>query len=468
MVGTISNASHGPERVSDRSKFAGTAIYESGAVIDPDTVMSKIVRRTIPLLAAGFVAAYLDRVNIGFAALTMNEELNFSPEFFGWGAGVFFIGYCLFEAPSNYVLHRVGARIWIARIMVSWGVISAMMAVVWSGASFVALRFLLGVSEAGFAPGVILYLTYWIPAERRARVLGAFLFAVPLSSVIGAPLSGLVLSTMDGVANLSAWRWLFIVEAVPSILLGILVFFCLTDRPVEAAWLQPDERLWLKARLEADARDSESDEGHWRVLRDPQVILLGFAYFGVVGSLYGLNFWLPQIIDAFGYGVVASGLLTAVPYACGGLAMIAWGRRSDRRNERVKHTVFAAIFSCIGLFASSFSSEPVWSMAFLSLAATGTLASMPAFWSLSTMRLGAADAAVGIAVINSIGNLAGFVGPYLVGWIKSATGDFSSALLILALGPLFTAGAVFWIGQSATAIAQNKVGDRVTHRPPRA
>jgi ACS family tartrate transporter-like MFS transporter len=421
-------------------------ISEDAAAIDADLLFSKITRRSVPLLVAGFVAAYLDRVNIGFAALTMNKELGFSAEFFGWGAGVFFLGYCLFEAPSNYILQSVGARLWIARIMVSWGIVSALMALTQDGAGFVTLRFLLGVAEAGFAPGVILYLTYWIPTERRARIFGAFLIAVPLSSVIGAPLSGLVLAKMDGIAQMSAWRWLFIVEAIPSILLGVAVFFCLADRPKSATWLTSRERLWLQAHLDDDGVAVDSGKSHWRALRDPRVILLGFAYFGVVASLYGLSFWLPQIIDAFGYGVLISGLLTAIPYACGALAMVLWGRRSDRRRERVRHTAAAAIIASLGLVASALSPSPVASMLALSAAAMGTLASMPVFWSLSTAHLTPADAAVGVAVINSIGNLAGFVGPYLMGWVKASTGDFSYALLALALGPLLTA-AVIWGGR---------------------
>jgi ACS family tartrate transporter-like MFS transporter len=445
-------------------------ISECTDAIDADRLFSKITRRSIPLLVAGFVAAYLDRVNIGFAALTMNKELGFSAEFYGWGAGVFFIGYCLFEAPSNYVLHRVGARLWLARIMLSFGAISALMAFVWDGASFVVLRFLLGVAEAGFAPGVILYLTYWVPADRRARILSVFLIAVPLSSVIGAPLSGAILATMDGVAHMSAWRWLFIVEAVPSVLLGGVGLFYLTDRPNAATWLTQKERVWLQARLESERLAAESAENHWRALRDPRVIVLGLAYIGVVISLYGLNFWLPQIINAFGYNAPLSSLLNAMPYACGALAMILWGRRSDRTRERVWHTSIGALVASLGLIGAAYSQAPIAAMLFLSIAATGTLAAMPTFWSLSTAYLTPAEAAVGVAVINSIGNLAGFVGPYLVGWIKTATGDFSYALLALALGPLFTAAAVLLLGRGRPAdSAQGELGDDgVTLRLPRA
>jgi MFS transporter, ACS family, tartrate transporter len=458
----------GTERVVEQSSRAETTLSERKSAIDPDQLISRIERRLIPLLTAGFVAAYLDRVNIGFAALTMNVELGFTPEFFGGAAGVFFIGYCLFEAPSNYILHRVGARLWLARIMVSWGVVSALMALVWNGASFVGLRFLLGIAEAGFAPGVILYLTYWIPHERRARVLGAFLFAVPLSSVIGAPLSGIILTTMDNVGGLSAWRWLFIVEAVPSIVLGVLTYFFLTDRPRDAKWLKAEERAWLQERLAADMGAEQSAENPWRALRDPRVILLGFAYFGVVVALYGFSFWLPQIIDAFGFDILIASLLTAMPYACGAIAMILWGRRSDRRCERVRHTVAAAALASVGLTLSAFSVSPVASMVFLSIAATGTLASMPTFWSLSTSYLGASQAAVGIAMINSIGNLAGFAGPYLVGWIKSTTGDFTYALLALALGPAFTLAAVLWIGRKGASDVPQSSSESVSPRSPHA
>lgn len=413
--------------------------------IDADRVISKVARRLIPFLVAGFFAAYLDRVNIGFAALTMNKELGFSAEFFGWSAGVFFIGYCLLEAPSNVILHHVGARLWIARIMVSWGLVSALTAFVWDGASFVALRFLLGVAEAGFAPGVILYLTYWIPAARRARILGGFLLAVPLSSAFGAPLSGFLLSTMDGVANISGWRWLFLLEAAPTIALGVMAYFYLPDRPRAASWLSAQERDGLQARLDGERRAQTYDESHWRALRNPRVLAFGVAYFGVVLALYGLGFWLPQIVSAFGYGVLASGFVTAIPYICGALAMAYWSRRSDRLNERGAHTAVAAVVAGVGLVASAFAATPASAMLALSVASAGTLAAMPTFWSLATLALSGVDAAVGIALINSIGNLAGFVGPYLVGWLKSASGDFSSAMLALAVGPLLSAPLILAI-----------------------
>ena len=323
--------------------------------------------------------------------------------------------------------------------MVSWGVVSGLMALIWGETSFVSLRLLLGVAEAGFAPGVILYLTYWIPAERRALPLGAFLMAVPLSSAFGAPLSSLVLTTMDGVANLSGWRWLFILEAAPSIILGVIALSYLTNRPKDARWLEPAERSWLQARLDAALATLEDPRDPWSMLRHPRVILLGLAYFGVVLSLYGLGFWLPQMVETYGYGVLATGFIVSIPYVCGALAMMVWSQSSDRSGERHLHTAFAALLATSGLAVSAFAQSPPMAMLALSIAAIGTLAAMPIFWSLATSFLSGASAAVGIALINSIGNLAGFVGPYLVGWIKTATGDFSWALLTLAVGPLATA-----------------------------
>ena len=418
--------------------------------VDTDRTIAKVTRRLVPFLIICFFAAYLDRVNIGFAALTMDKELGFSPQTFGWGAGVFFIGYCLFEAPSNFILHRVGARRWIARIMVSWGVVSGLTALIWGETSFVSLRLLLGLAEAGFAPGVILYLTYWIPAERRALPLGAFLMAVPLSSAFGAPLSSLVLTTMDGIANLSGWRWLFILEAAPSIILGVIALSYLTDRPKDARWLEPAERSWLQARLDAELATLEDPREPWSILRHPRVILLGLAYFGVVLSLYGLGFWLPQMVETYGYGVLATGFIVSIPYVCGALAMMAWSQSSDRSGERHLHTALAALLATSGLVVSAFAQSPLVAMLALSIAAIGTLAAMPIFWSLATSFLSGASAAVGIALINSIGNLAGFVGPYLVGWIKTETGGFSWALLALAVGPLATAAIVLRLRQLVT------------------
>ncbi|MEK4033474.1 MFS transporter [Methylocystis sp. IM3] len=408
--------------------------------IDGQHVVAKIGWRLIPLLTAGFFIAYLDRVNVGFAALTMNEDMGFTPAFYGWAAGIFFITYCLFEAPSNHVMHRVGARRWIARIMVSWGLVAAATAFVWSETSFVVLRLLLGAAEAGFAPGAILYLTYWVPAAQRARLLSGFLMAVPLGSAIGAPISGVILTVMDGVAGVSGWRWLFLIEALPSIALGFVCFFYLPDRPVEAKWLTDRERDWLEGELGRE--EPAHDENYWRALADRRVLTLGVAYFGVVMALYGLSFWLPQIVRGFGASLLAAGVLTAVPYAFGALAMRLWGASSDRRGETVLHTAIVCAVGSLGLAGAAFASSPVVAMIALTLAAVGAVGALPTFWSFSTLALGPADAVVGLAVINSIGNLSGFAGPWLVGLIKGATGEFSDALLVLALGPALTAALI--------------------------
>ncbi len=416
--------------------------------VDGEAVIRKVTRRLVPFLVACFFAAYLDRVNVGFAALTMNKELGFSPEFFGWGAGVFFLGYCLFEAPSNYILHRVGARLWIARIMASWGLVSALTACVWDGPSFLALRTLLGAAEAGFAPGAIFYLTTWIPAERRTFALGAFLLAVPLSSAAGAPVSGLLLAVMDGVGGLSGWRWLFVLEALPSVLLGVAAFFFLTDRPTEAKWLAPAERAWLRKRLAEEREALEEPHNPWAALRDRRVLGLGLIYFGIVAALYGVGFWLPQIVQSLGFGLVAAGFVTSLPYVCGAAAMIFWSRRSDATGAHGRNTALAAGLAAAGLAAAACAQTPAAAMLALSVASVGTLAAMPTFWSLSTGFLTGAGAAIGVAAINSLGNVAGFAGPYLVGWIKGATGDFSLALLALALAPLASAALVMRLRRS--------------------
>lgn len=421
-------------------------------VVDGDRVVAKVAWRVVPLLTAGFFIAYLDRVNVGFAALTMNAEMGFSPEFFGFAAGIFFIGYCLFEAPSNWVMHRVGARLWMARIMVSWGLIAAATAFVWSETSFVVLRFLLGAAEAGFAPGVILYLTYWIPAAQRARILAGFLVAVPLGNAIGAPISGIILTFFDGVGGVAGWRWLYFVEALPSIALGVVCFFSLPDRPAQATWLSASERDWLQATL---AQETQPEAGsHWRALLDPSVLTLGVAYFGVVMALYGLSFWLPQIIKGFGASILAAGFLTALPYACGALAMILWSRSADRRRETMWHTALAGLVASAGLAAAAFAPTHFEAMAALTIAAMGSVAALPTFWTFSTLALGATDAVVGVAMINSIGNLSGLAGPWLVGLIKGATGAFTDALLVLALGPLATAALIWLIARRKGAIGE--------------
>lgn len=418
-------------------------------VVDAEAVLSRVRRRLIPFLALCYVAAYLDRVNLSFAAATMNRDLNFSPTVYGWGAGVFFIGYALLETPSNYILHRIGARIWIARIMVSWGLVSAAMAFVYDETSFYMLRFLLGAAEAGFMPGIILYLTYWFPQAQRGRILAAFLFAVPLATVIGAPLSGAVLSLTEGLGGMRGWRWLFILEGLPAMALGVVAWFHLADRPAAADWLAPAERDWLARQAAGDA-DSAPDkhEAHAIVaaLRDRRALGLGVAYFGVVLALYGLSMWLPQIVEGYGLSAVAAGFVTALPFLLGAGAMLAWGRRADLRGGPGWHAAGAAFLAAVGLLAAAAATSLATAIVATSLAAIGVFATLPPFWAIVTGAFDGTRAAIAIALINSIGNLAGFFGPYIVGWIKEATGSYGPALLALAAGPLVCAALVVYLG----------------------
>jgi len=406
--------------------------------------------RLIPFLVLAYFFSYLDRVNLGFAALTMNAELKFTPLIFSWGAGIFFIGYFLFEVPSNLALERFGASRWIARIMVTWGIISACMAAVSGEWSFYILRFLLGVAEAGFFPGIILYLTYWYPAEYRARFLAAFAIAVPVSTVIGAPISGLLLG-LDGTMGLKGWQWLFIIEGVPSILLGFVAWFYLTDRPEHATWLSAEQKAWLSARLTAETAAKEAVQSLTlrQALAAPKVITLSLIYFGFVGALYGMQFWLPQIVKAFGLSNAQTGFVTAIPYLFGTIAMILWARHSDARRERVFHVGAPLLLTAVALGLSSMSTDPVLTMVMLTIAAIGVFCTFAVFWTLPTAWLSGMAAAGAIALINSIGNLAGFGGPYLVGWVKDATGDASKGLLVLAVLPLLGGLLVFLSGQES-------------------
>jgi ACS family tartrate transporter-like MFS transporter len=406
--------------------------------------------RLIPFLALAYFLAYLDRVNLGFAALTMNDELNFSPTIFAWGAGIFFIGYFLFEVPSNLALEKFGASRWIARIMVTWGIISALTALVSGAWSFYTVRFLLGVAEAGFFPGIILYLTYWYPAEYRARFLATFAVAVPVSTVIGAPISGLLLG-LDGAMGLKGWQWLFIIEGVPSVLLGVITWFYLTDTPAKASWLTAEQKAWLAARLQGEISAKQATK-HFtlgQALASPKVLALSLIYFGFVGALYGMQFWLPQIVKAFGFSNAQTGFVTAVPYLFGTIAMLLWARHSDASRERVAHVGLPLLLTAAALGVCGFLDDPTVTMVALVVAAIGIFATFAVFWTLPTAWLSGTAAACAIAMINSIGNLAGFGGPFLIGWIKERTGSTSTGLLVLAVLPLI-AGLLVLFGDHQT------------------
>ncbi len=396
-------------------------------------VLRKITLRIVPFVMLLYFVAFIDRVNIGFAALTMNKELGFSPTVFGFGAGIFFLGYFLCEVPSNLVLDKVGARIWIARVMITWGLISGAMALVQGATSFYVLRFLLGAAEAGFFPGIILYLSYWFPARQRAAVTAIFMAAAPLSTVLGSPVSGALLD-MRGILGLSGWQWMFIIEGVPAVLLGIVVLFYMTDRPEKATWLSNDERNWLVRTMNTEAAQKAGTASHsvWRGLADLRVIALSLVYFGTSAGLYTLGIWAPQIIKQFGLSSMQIGFLNALPGVVAVMAMVLWARHSDRTGERTWHVVGACLLGSLGLVLAGFAGTVLGVLLSLTLVNIGISSAKPPLWSMPTMFLSGSAAAAGIATINSIGNLGGFVGPAMIGWIKDLTGSFEGGLLFVA------------------------------------
>jgi len=387
----------------------------------------------VPFLFACYIFAYLDRVNVGFAKLRMLDALGFSEAVYGLGAGIFFLGYVLFEVPSNVLMLKLGARRTIARIMVAWGIISAAMMLVETPTQFYLLRFLLGVAEAGFFPGVILYLTFWFPAARRGRVTALFATAVALSTVIGAPLSGVIMHYLDGANGWAGWQWLFVIEGLPSVAMGLVALAYLDDRVDDARWLSAAER----ALIAADIAHEQGNIAHVRVvdgLRLPRVWLMGVIYFCIVMGLYGLNFWLPSIVQELGFeSMIGVGLVTAIPFGFAAVAMVLVGQRADRARERRWHTAAPVLAGAVGLIASVLlAAHPFAAIAALTLGACGILGGLPQSWSLSTAFVSGGAAAAGIALINSIGNLAGFVAPWSLGLIKEATGSTAAGVCLLA------------------------------------
>jgi ACS family tartrate transporter-like MFS transporter len=396
-------------------------------------VLRKITWRIVPFIMLLYFVAFIDRVNIGFASLTMNKDIGLSPTVYGFGAGIFFWGYFLFEVPSNIILHKVGARIWIARVMITWGIVSAAMAFVQGPTSFYVLRFLLGVAEAGFFPGIILYLSYWFPARQRAAVTALFMAAAPLSTVLGSPVSGALLE-MDGMLGFKGWQWLFVLEAVPAVLLGFVVLAFLTDRPEKAKWLADDERRWLVETMNVETTSKAATSKHsiWRGLADPRVLALALIYFGTSAGLYTLGVWAPQIIKQFGLSTLQVGFLNALPASAAVVAMVLWARHSDRTGERTWHVVLACLLAAAGLAFAGLATGVVTVLVALALVNIGISSAKPPLWSMPTLFLSGPAAAAGIATINSIGNLGGFVGPAMIGWIKDQTGSFIGGLYFVA------------------------------------
>jgi len=412
-------------------------LHHPGAGAPPSTfeeaTYRKVAWRLTPLLMLCYVVAYLDRVNVGFAKLQMTTDLNLSDAVYGFGAGIFFVGYFLFEIPSNVILHKVGARVWIARIMVSWGVISMLTMFVTTPTLFYVMRFLLGLAEAGFFPGIILYLTYWYPAHRRGRMTTWFMTAIALSGVIGGPVSGYILKTFNGANGWRGWQWLFLLEGIPSIVVGILVFVLLDDRIAKASWLTPEERQLLESNI-ATEDAAKHDLPIRTVLASPRVWLMSLIYFSFVMGLYGVSFWLPTIIKATGVtDAFMIGLLSAIPFAAAVVGMVLVSRSADRKRERRWHIALPAVAGAVGLVLSVvWAHNTLLAMASLTLATMGILTTLPLFWSLPTAFLAGTGAAAGIAMINSIGNLAGFLTPYAVGWLKQATAANDSGMYMLA------------------------------------
>jgi ACS family tartrate transporter-like MFS transporter len=398
-----------------------------------------VSRRLIPFLFVLYVVSFLDRVNVGFAALEMNRDLGLSPAVYGFGAGIFFLGYSLFEVPSNLILARMGARIWIARIMITWGLIASCMMFARGPLSFYMLRFLLGVAEAGFFPGIIFYLSEWFPAEARARAVARFMTAIPVSGVIGGPISGVLLG-LSGWLGLTGWQWLFLLEGLPAVALGLAVLRYLPDRPASAAWLEPEQRTWLLERLAIERARCVEHHGFSvaRALSSGVVWRMGLLVFlSISFGQYALGLWLPQIVRGFsGLTNLQVGFVSAIPNLVAAVTMLIVGAHSDRTGERFLHIAAASGVAAVGFLRCAFVQSPVLAVIFLSLAAAGLLSAHGPFWPLPSRFLTGAAAAGGIALINSLANLSGFAGPYAIGVLNGVSGDFHTGLLLLALVPL--------------------------------
>ncbi len=413
------------------------------------TTIRKVAWRILPILLLCYFAAFLDRVNIGFASLTMNKDLGFSASEFGFGAGIFFLGYVLCELPSNLVLARVGARRWIARILITWGILSALTAFVSTTWSFYGVRILLGAAEAGFFPGIIFFLTLWFPAEYRARMFATFNIAVPFSSMIGAPVSGLIIEYLNGVGGLAGWQWMFLIEGLPAIIMGFVVFFCLPETPETASFLEPEERKWLSNRL-ATERNAQEAKEHFTVLKavaDPRVLLMCLVAVGLVIGTTGIAVWMPQFVKSFGLTNLQTAFVTAIPAAFMALAMILVGRHADKTGERVWHAAGPFIVSAFGFALAALSGSPLISLIGLTIGAAGIGGASPNIWVFPATLLTGSAAAAGIALINSVGSTGGFFGPSIIGWVRDATGGFQGALLFLAGAMIVTALAILILGR---------------------
>lgn len=421
----------------------------------------KVTIRLVPFLCLLYFVNYLDRVNVGFAGPSgMKTDLGMSETAFGFASGIFFLGYLVLEVPSNLALHRFGARRWIARIMLTSGIVATAMTFVPNETVLIVLRFLLGVAEAGFFPGILLYLTFWFPQRYRARIVALFMTAVPLSTALGSTLSSLLIEYGDNVFGLSGWRFMFLVQGLPALLLAVVTWFYLTDRPEQARWLSAEERNWLATELTAEQRSVQRTE-HWTVRRSlthPRILGLAAIYAGIVYGLYALGFFLPTIVAGFQqqygthYSVVQRGLITAVPYVIGAVAMMWWGRHGDRTGERRRHVALPAIIGGLAIPVALYLDNPFAAMSAVTVCAVGVLAALPTFWALPSAFLSGAAAAGGIALINSLGNVSGFAAPYLTGWLADLTGTQRAGLWVVGASMVLAGLGVFALrsGSGAT------------------
>ncbi|MEX3969951.1 MFS transporter [Paraburkholderia caribensis] len=430
---------------------------------DEDITYAHVTRRVLPFLCLCFVIAFLDRVNISFAKLQMVAELGWSEQIYGLGAGMFFVAYFVFEIPSNLIMLRVGARLWIARIMITWALLTAAMSFVHSPMSFYVIRFLIGAAEAGFFPGVILYLTYWYPARRRSQIIALFMTAIPISGVLGGLVSGWIMSSLDRHHGLSGWQWLFIVESIPSLLVGIAALLYLDDGIEAAKWLTPKQKAFLRSQLAQD-NAQKSKQSIAATFTNGRVWLLALVYFGSSMGQYGFGFWLPTIIRQTGVAsALQISLLSAIPYAFGVVAMLWVGRSADKRRERRFHFAVPAALGAVGLLGCGlYSDNTILSLTALTIACVGLSCLAPVFWAIPTAMLDGAAAAAGIALINCLGNLAGFVSPFMMGWLKDHTGSTSPGMAVIAAW-LFLAAALVIVGCKRATVTS--IGTRERERP---
>jgi len=399
------------------------------------SAMRKIYIRLLPFAIFTYFLAYIDRINVSFAGLTMQGDLHMSAAAFGFAAGTFYWGYFIFEVPSNIVLEKVGARLWIARIMITWGLFAGITATVTGSTSFAVVRFFLGAAEAGFFPGIILYFTYWFPSHHHARIVSGFLIGLPIAVAAGAPVSTAILG-LDGLLSLRGWQWMYIAEAIPTVLIGVVTLFVMTDRPEQATFLTQEEKTWLANKLLAERKAKEAVKTFtlWQSMFDPKVLLLSLNYFGIVVASLGVLIFIPQIIKSIGaQSNMMVGWLTMIPYICGGISLVVWGRISDRMHERRWNLLGTCLVSAVGLLIAGYMMGTWWALVGVSIAAIGFYGSKGPFWAMPPMFLTGTAAAASIAWINSIGNLGGFFGPWYVGEMKDLTGSYAGGLYGLAL-----------------------------------